>query len=523
MRRVLFIWLPHWPSERLLLQARRAGRAAPASPLALTELRQGGVRLAALDAAAAREGLYPGQALADARALVPGLVCVEHDPAGEAAALRRLARWCGRWSPDVAPLRECPQAQGVALDVSGVAHLFGGEAGLLADVLGKLHRLGLHACAALADALGAAWALALHHRDAAGSGVIAPSGAGLAPLLPLPVAALRLEPVLVERLCAVGLRRITDLVRLERASLARRFGPALIGRLDQAAGRVFEPLNPLSPPVRLAAARRFAEPLLTLEGVERVGAELCARLGGQLACRDLGVRRLVLRLFRVDGEVVQIAVGAGRPEQEPARLARLFKERLAALAERLDLGFGVDGAELVVIAAERLERRALSLDAAAAAEAEAQARDMALADRLAARLGEGAVRRLRPRASHIPERAQTSAGREAAPPGGFDADFGARRPLLLLEPPEPIEAVAELPDAPPRLFRWRRVAHQVARAEGPERIGAEWWAPDPGQADRPRDYYRIETREGRRFWLYREGLYGEGAQAPRWFLHGSFA
>lgn len=478
--------------------------------------------MAALDARAEALGLQVGQALADARALTPELFCVDYDPAAEAASLARFARWCGRWSPDAAPARRSPQAQGVLLDVAGVAHLFGGEAGLLADLRTRIGTLGLTAAVAMADTPGAAWALALHAPQAAKAWLIAPPGAGLAPLQNLPVAGLRLEAGLAETLRAVGLRTIGEVARQNRASLARRFGPALIERLDQAAGRAGEPIRPLAPPVRLLAARRFPEPLLTLEAIERVAASLSARLAPKLAELDSGARRLALRLYRVDGEVLQIAIGAGRPEQEPARLARLFKERLAAMAERLDLGFGVDAAELEAIAWERLERQAQALDPAAAAAADAEARAIVLSDRLAARLGEGAVRRLSPQASHLPERAQRVAPRTATP-GVFDAELGARRPLVVFEPPEPIEAVAEVPDAPPRLFRWRRVAHQVARAEGPERIGAEWWAVASAEgSNRTRDYYRVETREGRRFWLYREGLYGEGEDAPRWFLHGSF-
>lgn len=490
------------------------------NPVALVERAKGALRLAALNARAEVAGLHPGQLLADARALAPDLACVDYDPAGEAAALARFARWCGRWSPDTSPAARGPQAQGVFLEVAGSAHLFGGEAGLLADVLARVRALGLTAAAALADTPGSAWALALHTPKALGVGVIAAPGAGLEPLRALPVAGLRLAPQLLENLRAVGLRTIGDVARQNRASLARRFGQGLVERLDQAAGQAGEPIRPLTPPVRFAVARRFAEALLTLEAIERLAAELSTRLAPQLVAQDAGARRLALRLYRVDGQLLQIAIGAGRPEQVPARLARLFKERLAAMAERLDLGFGVDAAELVAIAWEKLERQAQELDPTAAAVADAEARALALSDRLAARLGEGAVRRLSPQASHIPERAQRVVSRETEP-GVFDALGGARRPLLLLEPPEPIEAVAEVPDAPPRLFRWRRVAHQVARAEGPERMEGEWWRASSAN-ERVRDYYSVETREGRRFWLYREGLFGEDAEAPRWFLHGSF-
>ena len=100
------------------------------------------------------------------------------------------------------------------------------------------------------------------------------------------------------------------------------------------------------------------------------------------------------------------------------------------------------------------------------------------------------------------------------------------RPLRLLDPPERVEALAEIPDGPPVRFRWRRVLHAVRKAEGPERIAPEWWrVRDDGShaAALTRDYFRIEDEAGRRFWLYREGLFGRETAAPRWYLHGLFA
>jgi len=90
----------------------------------------------------------------------------------------------------------------------------------------------------------------------------------------------------------------------------------------------------------------------------------------------------------------------------------------------------------------------------------------------------------------------------------------------LFDPPQLIDSIAsEVPDGPPRQFRWRRVLHDVARVEGPERIATPWW----GSRQAPtRDYYRVEDRRGRRFWIFRHGLYGEATE-PGWYIHGVFA
>ena len=477
---------------------------------------QSGARISALDATAQAQGLYLGQPLADARAQVPGLFALPHDRPAEARALERLARWCGRWSPDVAP---APDGNGVLLDSAGVAHLFGGEAGLMRDALQRVRALGLHAQAALADTSGAAQALAMYHPGASqAGGMLAPIGAGLAPLLELPIEALRLEGSLSEKLRALGLRRIGDLTRQSRVSLARRFSSQLLQRLDQAEGRLGEPLSPLLPQPCRSVERRFAEPLRTLEGLKAVASELSQAMAALLAREQAGARRLALRLYRVDGEMLQFAIGMARPEHDAGRLARLFKERLDSAAERLDLGFGLDSAQMRVLSAQPLEAQAQALDPVAAEASAITGRLFALSDRLAARLGEGAVQRLAPRDRHWPEQAQQRAARDCQP-AVFDERLGAYRPLLLLDPPEPIEAIAEVPDAPPRQFRWRRIAHSVIRAEGPERLEAPWWS----KARPVRDYYRVETLLGQRLWLFREGLYAMGDSPPRWFLHGAFA
>jgi protein ImuB len=153
-----------------------------------------------------------------------------------------------------------------------------------------------------------------------------------------------------------------------------------------------------------------------------------------------------------------------------------------------------------------------------------------LYDRLGARLGPARITRFLPVDTHIPERAvvaQPVALSSAAQPQALAAEPHAEetapdRPLRLFARPEPVEVIAEVPEGPPLRFRWRRVMHEVARAEGPERIAPEWWrSVDAGRATR--DYFRVEDAEGRRYWLFREGLYGRETASPVWYLHGLFA
>ena len=488
------MWLPYWPAERRTRTA--PPERPPAGALALTVRAAGGVRLAAVDAGAAALGLRPGQTLAEARALVPDLRTDEHDPAADAQALRALADWCGRYSPWVAP----DGADGIALDLTGAAHLFGGETALLAELHRRLRRFGLTARAAIADTLAAAWAVA-RFGDAA---VVAP-GATRAALKPLPVAALRLEAETVAALAQVGLRRIGDLAGLPRAALARRFGPALLQRLDQATGAVAEPFTPLAPAAPWRTRIGFAEPIGTRPDLDAALTRLLAGLCALLAREQRGARALTLACSRVDGSVQHLAIGTARPSRDAAHLFRLFRDRLDAVAP----GFGI---EEMILAATATDALAPEQAALGSPDARTDAAPCALAelvDRLSVRLGPERVFRLAAVDSHLPER--TSAPAPAL--AGGDAGWPAQpRPVRLLPDPEPVEATTE-DDAPPAEFRWRRVAHRIVRAEGPERIAPDWWR--DGAAG-TRDYWRVEDDAGRRFWLYRAGA---GA-AARWYLHG---
>lgn len=458
----------------------------------------------AVDPAAQALGLKPGVAVADARAWVPQAIVFPLDPAADAADLKHLADWATRFSPLVA----IDQADGLMLDIAGCAHLWGSEARMLADLDRHVRSFGLRHRAAIADTIGVAWGVA---RFGAGANRIVPHGQQETALSALPPAALRLPEELCAQLQRLGLKHIADLCALPRAALARRFGTTLMDRLDQALGRQDETLSPLLPPPQCYVRMDFAEPITQRADIDRALDLLLNRLTEALRPHESGPRKLDLSCYRLDGETQRLSIGTARASLDAAHLFRLFEENLDLL--RPDDGFEamrLSGREL-----ERLQMQQRDFEVTAAAH-----HDLApLIDRLSNRLGEDAVYRCETRESHVPERAVRRLPPLAESPR-LHWPKAAQRPIRLLPHPEPIEALAPIPDDPPVQFRWRHVLHRVRAAEGPERIAPEWWLPGEDDAE-IRDYYRVEDAEGRRFWLYRAGLYQTGRN-PRWFLHGLF-
>lgn len=496
-----------------------AGAAPAETPLVTVEVKANARRLAAVDAAAARLGLHPGLTLADAQARVPQLEAVEADAAADTALLAAIASWCERWTPFVA----VSGPDGIVLDITGCAHLFGGEAAMVSAMTERLAATGLAACGAVAGTARAALALARWRPEQ-----VVPAGREREAVAPLPVDALGLDAETGRSLAYLGLVRIGDIAGKPRAALAARFGSVLVERLDELCGAASPPISPLNPLPVYVAERRFAEPMGDEATARAVLADLARDITGVLERHGEGGRRFEAAFFRSDGAVRRVAAGTAAPLRDGARLAGLFRERLAALADPLDPGFGYDVIRLSVTAAEPLAATQSGFGTEPAGAGLDQ-----LVDTLSARLGPRRVSCLAAQDSHIPERAAMRVpaqkawrSREAlahdwAEPAAADAPLA--RPPALFPTPEPVETLAQVPDGPPLRFRWRRVLHEVARAEGPERIAPEWWtALDAGSRSLTRDYFRVEDTQGRRFWLYREGTYGRETSAPRWFLHGLF-
>ena len=493
------MFLPLLPSERL----RISGGAPPELPFALVESVQGGIRLAAVDARALTLGLAPGLTLADARARVPELAAIDHRPGEDAALLGWLADACDRYSPSVAT----DPPQGLVLDITGCEHPYGSEAGLADDLAQRLERHGLTARLACATTPDAALALARHGCDHATA---------------LPVTALRIDGETHLSLRRAGLKTVGDLAHRPRAPLAARFGEVLPVLLARLLGEVDPHIVPRRSPPAIQVEARFAEPVartdFVLETLDRLVGEAAVQLGE----RGTGGRRFEAALFRSDGHVARLGIDTGAPSRDPRVLARLFRERIDALADPLDPGFGYDLVRLAVPVVEPMAEQQLRLDGGAVADTELAA----LIDRLGTRLGRNRIRRLYAGDSHIPEQAafELAIG-EPAPPSQWLAPEPGEpplRPLHLFDPPQRIDVMAEVPDGPPRRFRWRRMLHEVTRYEGPERIAAQWWRRRDGKG-LTRDYYRIEDARGRRFWVFRHGLYVSEKDNPDWYVHGLFA
>ena len=522
-KRIASIWLPGLAIERWA----RASDCAPEEPIVLTVEGTHGPIIHAVTQAAAERGARPGTRLTDARALDPALVALPADPDGDAALLERLARWAGRWSP----LVEVDGANALRLEVTGIAHLFGGERGLVGDMRTRFAVAGLTTRIAIAPTATAAWALSHYGRAAA---VICGKDTG-AKLADLPVAALRLPPEAVRVLERLGLKTINTLAGIERRSLARRFREAdnPVDALDRALGRKPEPLTavPVNPPPR--ALLKLEEPATHPEAGTQALERLIPRLVDQLERRRVGARRLSLTGYRVDGSISVASVATSIPSREPKHLQRLLADKAAAL----DPEFGFDAFALT---AEWTEDLAAAQDSLVE-EPDGVGEVAKLVDRLSVKLGAERVRRPVAVESHVPERASgwvaavevplPLAGgvrggpvpivRHALPPAPSRKREGEKRPHHLLDHPEAIAVVYATPEGLPRRFVWRRLVHDIARVEGPERIAPEWWR--ERSSARLRDYYRVEDEAGRRYWIFREGLVGDGrGGAPEWFMHGLF-
>jgi len=502
-RRILSVWLPRLASEAALrrLGARLGGETGPFAVVA----RRGAAEvLVCLSPAATRAGLRRGQPLSEARALCPALLTrAEVD----LAPLRgSLIRWAGRYAPWVG--HDAPEAvgHGLVLDITGAAHLMGGEGPLAADLVARLAAMGFTARAGVAGTRGAAWAVARHARGGARDGVtVVPPGHEGAALDPLPMAALRLDGETCAGLARLGLTRVGDLGRAQRAALVRRFGPDLALRLDQALGRVAEPVSPVLEAPPLAVRLTLPEPIGlardVMAGLERLLERLCATL----ADRGLGARHLRLELMRTDNSRAEAEVALARPMRDAPAMAALFARAIDAL----DAGFGFDALRLSAPRAEPLGP--VQTDGARAGAAD----DLAdLMTRLGSRLGLEALVRFLPADSHIPERGfQVASAVHAGAPDRADWPEGPPRPLTLFAP-EPLDARGP---RPPRRFRWRGRWLTALRATGPERIAPEWWFDDPAWRSGLRDYWRVDTAEGPRLWLFHTPA------APGWAVQGDFA
>lgn len=491
-----------WPSLAIWNWSRRQRDWPDDRPLALTVEGSHGPVIHAINDAARQAGVQAGARASDMRAICPALWFEPANLAGDAALLLRLVHQARRWGPYSAP----DGTDGLVVDTTGVAHLFGGETALLAEIIGHFAQAGLEVRVALAPTWGAAWALA-HH----GSGAEICDDFGV--LDALPVAALRLSDRTCLLLRRLGLKQIGDLRAIARPALMRRFAGAELAdhpllRLDQALGRLPEPVNALRSAPVFQAVTRLPEPVFQVADVlPDLHHEICR----QLQAQEQGCRLLRLSIFRTDGERRDLHLSCAAASRDADHLLWLWRDRL----DHLDPGFGFDQVELTALVVEPLGGGQVALDSTPD-----QALELArLADRLLARFGDGHLSRQARFSSHIPERTEARVSVQAR---YSCASAGVERPLRMFSPAQEIKALYAIPDGPPLRFVWRRQVLAVSRFAGPERIAPEWWRAPSGT--RLRDYFRIEDHHGRRLWIFREGLFDDGrGGAPRWFLHGVFS
>jgi protein ImuB len=503
------LWWPRLPTDRLI----RKNGARFDAPLVISQKANNALIVYALEMRAQKLGLHRGQPLANARAMVERLAIMPADEKADAALLEGIADWCDRFTP----LISLDSPDGLFLDITGAAHLFGGETKMLATVTASIAKQGFTIQGAIAGTSLAAHALARY----APSTIVPPGGEAEA-VAPLPITALECDDKTLRALHHAGLKAVGMVAGRLSSELSERLGTGFVSRLKVVLGAEEKPLQPRRALPDLMAEQRFAEPIVTEGMIATSLLHLAQHLSAILEREGRGARMLETAFFRADGKVERIAVRTGEPLRDAQVMLRLLRQRLDALADPLDPGFGFDLIRLEALLAEETKPATISFDS----NENARRQIGFLVDRLSARFGDARVQRFVPQETHIPEA-------ESAAVPAQDADLNEqnwalnrlpgdppRRPLRLLEKPEEIKADFPVaPDGAPKFFTWRQCRHEVARAEGPERIAMEWWR----RKALTRDYFRVETKEGQRFWLYRDGLYKEEGFADRWYLQGIFA
>ena len=459
--------------------------------------------ITAANAAAEVHGVQPGMPVADAKAMIPDLEIFDEKPARAANLLKALGEWCIRYTPLVA--LDFPD--GLILDISGCAHLWGGERAYLKEIVTRLKGSGYDVRAAIADTIGTAWAIARF-------GQVAPiieSGGQAAALLPLPAAALRLEPDVLARLQKLGLYQVGSFISMPRSVLRRRFGEGLLLKLAQALGQAEEYIIPLQVPEPFQERLPCMEPIRTAPGIEIAITRLLETLCQRMQQEGKGIRTATLKCYRVDGKIQQVDIGTNRATHHVTHLFKLFQLKIASITPAL-------GIELFILEAIKVEDVSLSQEALWAENPGLDDEGVAeLLDRISAKVGSGKIHRYLPDEHYWPERSIKAAPTLQEPaitPWRNDRP----RPLRLLARPEPVEVTAPIPDYPPLLFRYKGRAHHIRKADGPERIEREWWL----ESGEHRDYYNVEDEDGQRYWLFRSGHYS-GGENKQWYLHGYFA
>lgn len=471
-------------------------------PFVLTAPERGRVVVKAANKAAQAKGVGTGMVVADCRAILPSLQVFDHMPGLAEKTLAGLAEWCLRFTPTAA----IDPPDGLMLDISGCAHLWGGERPYLSDIAGRLNGFGYDTRTAITDTPGTAWAVSRYGRQAA----IIESGRHREALQALPPAALRLPSDIAERLEKLGLSTIAGFMDMPRAALRRRFGSVLIEMLDKALGTLPEMLIPIRPVQPYQERLPSYELIRTRKGIEIALQKLLEALCQRLAVEDKGLRAATFKAHRADGNIQQIGIGTNRATRDVGHLFKLFLLKIDTMQPAL-------GFELFLLEASIVEDIDVEMDQLWQLGKQEEEKDVAeLLDRIAGKIGKSGIHRFLPAEHYWPERSvKRAASLQEKPQTMWRSD--RPRPVHMLPYPEPIEVMVQLPDYPPLHFTYKGKLYRVRKADGPERIEREWWL----ENGEHRDYYCVEDDAGGRYWLFRSGSYA--SQNPQWYIHGFFA
>ena len=498
-KRFISIWFRHLRTDWFTRQRPELKSV----PFVLSAAVRGKRVVMAVNNHAEMQGIYTGMSVADAKAVLAGLQVLDDKPELSVKLLTRIAEWCIRFTPVAA----VDEPDGLLLDVTGCAHLWGDEKQYLTDIYKRFRSFGYDIRIAVADTIGAAWAVARYGKGS----VIIESGAQTIALLSLPPAALRIDPFIVERLNKLGLHNIRSFIQMPRPSLRRRFGLQLLQRIDQAAGHEEEWIIPLQPIEPFHERLPCMDPILTAKGIEIALQRLLEALCNRLKQEEKGLRTAVFKAYRLDGKIEKVETGTNRPSSNQLHLFKLFENKIGTIEPAL-------GIELFTLDAPRVEDLSITQEKLWETTDALNDNELSeLLDRIEGKVGTDHVHRYVPAEHYWPERSfklASSLNEKLYTPWKVDKP----RPLQVLPKPQPIEVTAPIPDYPPMMFRYKGKLHKIIKADGPERIEQEWWL----QEGQHRDYYSVEDEEGKRYWLFRSGHY-DASRSYQWFIHGFFA
>ena len=496
-KRYMSVWFPYFATDRMA----RLHPELKDKPFLLYAPERGRMVVKASSQTLSREGIMPGMVVADVRAILPAVEVYPEETDKEEKHLIDLAEYCFRYSPVVA----IDPPDGLMLDISGCPHLWGGELSYLKTITTRFQKSGYDVRAAIADTIGTAWAVA-HYGS---SSPIVASDKQDEALLTLPPAALRVENTILKRMEKLGFRKIGQFIYIPRSNLRRRFGDVLLTRLGQALGTEPENLQAVSPAPVYQERLPCLEPIRTAKGIEIALRRLLETLCERFFREGKGMRTGIFKGYRIDGETVQISIGTSRASRNAFHLFRLFELKIPEIEPAL-------GIELFTLEAALVEEINETQEALWNTGNNNPKAIAELLDNIAGKVGKQAIRRYLPQEHYWPEHSvKEVSSLEEQPETEWCTNHP--RPLHLLSEPEPVEVMVVLPDYPPVHFRYNGNIIRVVKADGPERIEQEWWL----RTGLPRDYYRVEDKNGARYWLFRLGLYG--SEKPQWFLHGFFA